>query len=160
MFGLLYNLRAARRASHDSYSEANPSGMQGVCPDGWHLPSNAEFKQMLHFLSLDTANTCGISGENLAKSLAANEQWSHSDVACAVGNDLSGNNLSLFSAMPAGFVTVAFQNMYQQCRYWTTSHDGSPSRCVYWGLSFDNSTVQHTYSGAECFYSVRCVKNN
>ncbi|MBP5651011.1 MAG: hypothetical protein J6X01_08060 [Bacteroidales bacterium] len=161
MFGLLYNLRAVRRASHDSYSEANPSGMQGICPDGWHLPSLAEFNQMLHFLGLDTANICGESGDNLAKSLASNEQWAHSDVTCAVGNDLTENNLSLFSAMPAGIVNTAFQGMYQQCRYWTSSRDnGVNSRCVYWGLSFDNATVQHSYTGAECFYSVRCVKDN
>ena len=160
MFGLLYNLRAARRATHDSYSEANPSGMQGVCPDGWHLPSQAEFYQLMHFLALDTANMCDRMGNNLAKTMAANEQWAHSDVACAVGNGLSENNLSLFSAMPAGFVSTAFQNMYQQCRYWTSSREGSALQCVYWGLSFDNATLLHTYSGADCFYSVRCVKDN
>lgn len=161
LFGLLYNLRAARRASHDNYSEANPSGMQGVCPNGWHLPSNAEFNQMLHFLGLDTANICGGVGDNLAKSLAANEQWAHSEVACAVGNDLSENNLSLFFATPAGYFNDTHRDMYQQCRFWTSSREnGVNSRCTYRGLSYDKAYLEQTFNTAEYGCSVRCVKDN
>ena len=160
LFGLLYNLRAARRASHDSFSEANPSGMQGVCPDGWHLPSNAEFNQMLHFLGLDTAYVCG-DAEQVAKSLASTALWETSEVSCAVGNGLSDNNLSMFTSTPAGFFYDSFQNLYQQCRYWTTSRDhGVNSRCIYRGLSYDNATEQQAFNTAEYGCSVRCVKDN
>ena len=27
-------------------SDTNPSGLQGVCPEGWHLPSDAEWKEL------------------------------------------------------------------------------------------------------------------
>jgi len=34
-------------------SSTNPSGIQGVCPQGWHLPSMAEWQQLFDFLGTD-----------------------------------------------------------------------------------------------------------
>jgi uncharacterized protein (TIGR02145 family) len=31
-------------------STANPSGVQGVCPTGWHLPSDAEWTELTDYL--------------------------------------------------------------------------------------------------------------
>ena len=42
-YGYLYNRKAATKGTNSS---ANPSGVQGVCPNGWHLPSHAELKQL------------------------------------------------------------------------------------------------------------------
>ncbi len=39
-YGVLYNWPAAMNGSASSTS--NPSGVQGICPSGWHLPSDAE----------------------------------------------------------------------------------------------------------------------
>lgn len=33
-----------------SPSNTNPSGVQGICPKGWHLPSDPEWKQLFDFL--------------------------------------------------------------------------------------------------------------
>jgi len=41
-FGRMYNWTQAIRGG--SSSDANPSGMPGVCPSHWHLPSNVEFE--------------------------------------------------------------------------------------------------------------------
>jgi hypothetical protein len=38
-YGRLYNWNTAMAGA--SSSTANPSGVQGVCPSGWHLPSRA-----------------------------------------------------------------------------------------------------------------------
>ena len=40
--GYLYNWPAVVHGS--SQSNESPSGVQGICPDGWHVPSNAEWK--------------------------------------------------------------------------------------------------------------------
>ena len=39
-YGYLYNWHAVMHG--ESSSNANPSGVQGVCPTGWHVPSDAE----------------------------------------------------------------------------------------------------------------------
>lgn len=159
-FGLLYNLRAARRASHDTYTDNNPSGMQGICPAGWHLPSNAEFEQMVNFLAHDAQNLCQNTTANVGKSLASTQNWQTSDAGCAVGNILAENNFSLFSAQPAGYYDGAFQSLYAECRFWTASRNGSTnSQCVYRGLTNDNATLLYNYLTQEKGCSVRCVKN-
>ena len=48
-YGYLYNWKAVMRNS--SSSDANPSGVQGICPTGWHVPSDEEWKQLTNYVS-------------------------------------------------------------------------------------------------------------
>lgn len=43
--GYFYNFFAVMH--NDDPSEANPSGVQGICPEGWHMPSLAEWEQLV-----------------------------------------------------------------------------------------------------------------
>ena len=36
-------------------AEAIPSGIQGICPSGWHLPSKAEWKKLESFVVSELA---------------------------------------------------------------------------------------------------------
>ena len=47
-YGVLYNWSAAMAGSASSVT--NPSGVQGVCPIGWHLPSDAEWIVLTDYL--------------------------------------------------------------------------------------------------------------
>jgi uncharacterized protein (TIGR02145 family) len=47
-YGVLYNWPAALDGATESNS--NPSGVQGVCPSGWHLPSRTEWDQLIEYL--------------------------------------------------------------------------------------------------------------
>jgi uncharacterized protein (TIGR02145 family) len=49
-YGVLYNWSAAVAGSVGSSS--NPSNIRGICPKGWHLPSDDEWKQLEMFLGL------------------------------------------------------------------------------------------------------------
>jgi hypothetical protein len=46
-YGVLYNWPAAMNGT--ASSTTNPSGVQGVCPDGWHLPSDAEWTELTDY---------------------------------------------------------------------------------------------------------------
>ena len=59
--GLLYNWPAAMYGA--SSSNANPSGVQGVCPNGWHVPSDAEWTQLTDYVSSQSTYRCG-TGDN------------------------------------------------------------------------------------------------
>jgi uncharacterized protein (TIGR02145 family) len=54
-------------------SLSNPSEVQGVCPDGWHLPSDAEWKELEMFLGIsqDSLDAVGYRGENVGSKLAS-----------------------------------------------------------------------------------------
>src|SRR5690554_1489570 len=47
-YGVLYNWTAAMDG--EASSTTNPSGIQGVCPAGWHLPSEAEWAELTNYL--------------------------------------------------------------------------------------------------------------
>ena len=47
-YGVLYNWPAAMSGA--ASSSADPSGVQGICPTGWHLPSDAEWTTLTDYL--------------------------------------------------------------------------------------------------------------
>lgn len=101
-YGYLYNWPAVMHG--DSSSSANPSGIQGVCPTGWHVPSAAEWDQLATYVNSQSEFLCGGYNNYIAKALASNIGWNYHNVSntCAVCNNLTLNNATGFSAMPAG----------------------------------------------------------
>lgn len=160
IMGLLYNIQAARRGSQDVYSEGSPSGIQGICPTGWHLPSNAEFEAMLAYLAYDDLNNCNGQTTQIGKSLASQNYWNTSTNACDVGNDLSSNNHSGFNAQAAGYFNGSFTELYSRTCFWTSSRsDNVSSRCTYRFLQFDSNSLGNSYFTSNYACSVRCVKD-
>lgn len=53
LYGALYNWYAAmnKESAEGSNADAIPSGVQGICPNGWHLPSKAEWKKLEDFVA-------------------------------------------------------------------------------------------------------------
>jgi len=106
-YGLLYNWPAVMHGA--SGSNANPSGVQGICPDGWHVPSDAECTQLLNYVNSQSQNVCGGIDNQIGRSLAATVGWDLSGLdTCTVGNpNLSANNATGFGALPAGFYSIS-----------------------------------------------------
>ncbi len=139
-YGVLYNWMAAMAGS--SSSSANPSGVQGACPSGWHLPSDAEWSQLTTFLG----------GENVAGGKlkeVGTTHWQHS----------AATNETGFTALPGGFAGVNnFVSIGQYGFWWSaTAYDTSSS----WDrdISFLYSNVTREYPVNERGLSVRCIKN-
>ncbi len=101
-YGYFYNWYAAMGGS--SSSAANPSGVQGVCPDGWHLPSDAEWTQLTDFVSSydNGVYVCGSDPTNIGKSMVSQQGWPESGVGCNIGNTVATNNSTQFSIPSAG----------------------------------------------------------
>ena len=58
----------------EGHSSANPSGVQGPCPAGWHVPSLAEYNQMYEYIinhNLTHSETPG----SVAKAIASTVGW-------------------------------------------------------------------------------------
>ena len=68
-YGYLYNWAAVMNGS--ASSEANPSGVQGICPDGWHVPSDAEWTELTNYVSSQSQYVCGDDTNYIAKALAS-----------------------------------------------------------------------------------------
>ena len=99
-YGLLYNWPALMNGA--DFSNSYPSGVQGICPNGWHVPSAAEWEQFRNYVQSQEEFWCGNNSSYIAKALASTTGWNTASISCVVGNDTTSNNATGFTAMPAG----------------------------------------------------------
>lgn len=148
IYGVLYNWPATMAGSPGS--TANPSGVQGVCPTGWHLPSDAEWTQLTDYLGGDS-----ISGGKLKAS---------GTIQAATGFWFSPNtgatNASGFTALPGGMRlnNYTFVSIVSEGIWWSsTEENGTKARGR--NIRYDK-TITNTSKAAKDFgTSVRCVKD-
>ena len=121
-YGYLYNWAAVMKGANSS--TANPSGVQGACPSGWHVPSDAEWTELTDYLKSQTRYQSG-GTDNIAKALASTSGCDKSTTANTVGNNQSSNNATGFGAVPAGECQQT-PNYFGGCAYfWTATKYGS-----------------------------------
>lgn len=133
------------------------SGMvQGVCPDGWHLPSKEEFEQLVK--AAGDANEYCSAGLNL-KSRSGWDNW--------FGNKGNGTDILGFAALPAGYYDVndskwQFDSKGTFGQFWTSSnYEYSIGGAYILILSNSDSCARIDFQYvSELGFSVRCVKNN
>jgi len=155
-YGLLYNWYAAMNGAASSNN--NPSGIQGICPNGWHLPSYAEWTLLINFVSSQTRYRCNNDANSVAKSLASKTGWSGSNTTCYVGNSLSTNNATRFSAMPVGYWDGGFSSTYNSVRYWTSTQYNADN-AYYRAISYNSASVDNTYWTKTRGLAIRCVRD-
>jgi uncharacterized protein (TIGR02145 family) len=85
-YGVLYNWPAAMNGA--SSSSSNPSGVHGVCPSGWHLPSDAEWTELTLFIGGE-----GAAGGRLKESGYDHWWFPNTDATNEQG----------FTALPGGY---------------------------------------------------------
>jgi uncharacterized protein (TIGR02145 family) len=141
-YGVLYNWRAAMNGA--SSSNTNPSGVQGICPEGWHLPSEAEWTILTDYLG----------GEDVAHGKMKETGTTHWKAP-----NTGATNESGFTAVPGGFRypdgTFNYLGLY--CYWWSSTTYKYDSSSAY-DLSL-SSTLYSTFSSKAFGSSVRCVRD-
>ena len=138
-YGALYN-RVAALGNSIIGSNTNPSGIQGVCPDGWHLPSQEEWIELSDELG----------GGNIAKMKMKEIGTTHWD-----DPNVGATNESGFWALPGGYRSDYMGNSYDlgdNCYIWSSTDN------FYYYLSHDNGEV-YASGGNHYGFSIRCVKD-
>lgn len=155
-YGYLYNWSAVMNGS--ASSSANPSGVQGVCPDGWHVPSDAEWSHLFNYVSSQNQYVCGGDEDYIAKALASEEGWNSTVRTCAVGNNPSGNNATGFSARPAGYYYGYYDAFGSRAYFWSATQNYS-NYAYNRSLYYRYAGVARKYGNKYFGWSVRCVCN-
>lgn len=157
IYGRLYDWEATMAGA--STSSSNPSGVQGVCPTGWHVPSDVEWTQLTDYLSANSQYWCGGISTQIAKSLAATTNWNTYTTTCESGNDLNTNNSSGFTALPGGArnTSGAYSDIKDRILLWSATDDisGVRTRILYSTSSTINKPMLEKSYGL----SVRCLKD-
>lgn len=172
-YGILYNWAAMIRG--EQATDSVPSGIQGVCPNGWHTPSKAEFTILTDYLSDNEEYICELNQNYIAKAMADTTGWhtfNATGYPCSIGQDKSTNNASGFSARGAGARTQnAFSNFTTYAYFWTTTKQynsynpsSDPYKYCYLYLSNQSETVTWGDANSSSYLdrfacSVRCLKD-
>jgi uncharacterized protein (TIGR02145 family) len=121
-------------------------GIQGICPEGWHLPTDAEMTILTTYLG-----GLEVSGGKMKQS--GTETW--------VSPNTGATNESGFTALPGSFrdYTGAFSTpLGQRASIWTSTPNGSYA----WDYSFFYNTYDVIRSNGALKtngFSVRCIKD-
>ena len=127
-YGRLYNWYAVENA-------------RGLCPSGWHVPTDGEWTAMTDFLG----------GESVAGGqMKSTYGWY---------NGGNGTNSSGFSGLPGGYRYGSgnFGSAGSSGYWWSSSPDGSDA--WYRSLSYVSANVGRYYFNLRYGFSVRCVRD-
>lgn len=126
--------------------------VQGICPEGWHLPSYKEFREFLNFIDPSFGDEYDNQTSLTAgKYLKASSGWNSS----GNGTDAYG-----FSALPSGSRRHdrSFFNSGYDAYIWSSSEDGD-RRAFRLYLFFNEEKAYFDSDDKSIAGSVRCVKN-
>ncbi|MCU0441726.1 MAG: hypothetical protein MUE96_04945 [Bacteroidia bacterium] len=142
-YGALYTWAAAMNGANSS--STNPSGIQGACPNGWHLPSDAEWLQLITFLGGEA-----FAGNKLKETGTAH--WPSP-------NDKATNE-SGFTALPSGyrFNYGAFLDIGNYSYWWSSTTFGSMDAWVR-NVAYFSEEARRYGESKESGFSIRCIKN-
>jgi uncharacterized protein (TIGR02145 family) len=145
-YGRLYNwataMVLASSCNTSSCSSQIQSSHKGVCPTGWHLPSDAEWTTLTDYVGSSTAGT----------KLQAASGWY---------NNGNGTNSYGFAALPGGlgdsggsFLIAGYNG------YWWSATESNASNAYLRNMDYDIENVDRYLSGKSYLSSVRCVQDN
>ena len=139
IYGRLY---CAEAALDDSVINEN-GHIQGICPEGWYLPTPEQYEQLYLYgggTSILTAN-----------GLRSDLYWI----------DGGGDNATGFSALPAGFYNGAsqqYERMTLDTYFWATEVIHGEVHITSYRIQYNCSEIQRVDIDSGYGISVRCVK--
>jgi uncharacterized protein (TIGR02145 family) len=144
-YGRLYDWAAAMQGA--TSSNLNPSGVQGVCPTGWHLPSDAEWDVLMNYLG-----GFYVAGGKMKETGTA--YWTY---------DPGVTNSSGFTAFGGGTFDALGYNWYEITEgayFWSSTQSSSPTTSASYRYINYNRFELDRYDNPKYYgMSVRCVHN-
>ncbi len=126
-------------------SSAIPSGVQGVCPTGWHLPSDAEWTQLIDSLGGES-----VAGGKLKET--GTTHWNSPNTGAT--NEIG------FTALPGGgrYFGGSFDGIGNYGNWWSAT-ENSTDNAWYRYMFYNGSNTFRLNYFKELGFSVRCVRN-
>ena len=145
-YGALYNWHAVNTGK--------------LCPTGWHVPTDAEWHQLVLFLDPDAA-VIHDPKVTLSESLIAGGKLKETGNLHWHSPNTGATNESGFTALPGGFrlaIKGGFWHIGDQGEWWSSTESSSGTA---WGrfMYFDDAKIERGYGIKRSGYSVRCIKD-
>lgn len=137
-----------------TFSEANQA-----CPNGWHLPTDEEWKtlEMTLGMSAMEADALNERGTNEGAQLKSVEGWNSS-----MNAGVEGTNSVGFKALPSGEWNPSFGPYFhlgEEASYWTATVYDTTGTAWMRSLSYDNASIKRNYVTPKMAFACRCVQD-
>ena len=147
LLGRLYERAGAmndNRCVYGSRCNLGSTLVQGICPDGWHIPSETEMQSLVDF----------VGNDNVTKVMSANG-WGNDCTGRIKGEDVYG-----LSFVGAGSWNSedGYRSKGLYAHAWVYANTTTQSYLLIRGR--EGEMYVNTYSDYELYYPVRCVKGN
>ncbi len=127
---------------------------RGLCPEGFHIPSDGEYKQLEIFLGMseEEANSVGFRGYDEGGKIKEEDyvHWSYPNTGAT--------NISGITILPGGVRDSGYHSMVFYCTLWTALEEND-GNAWYRQLSYSRSTINRNDRNKEIGYSVRCIED-
>ena len=157
-----YNNNISNKNTNGALYNWHAVNSRKLAPTGWHVPSDAEWTILENYLIANGYNYDGSTVENkIAKSMASKNGWMTSTNVGVIGNDLTKNNGSKFSALPSGYRgwNGIFDLQNLACYMWSSS-ESTVDKAWYRSLNYGNNVNSNRIEGFQYYgFSVRCIMN-
>lgn len=148
-YGALYNWHAVNNTA-------------GLCPAGWHVPTDAEWTTLTEYVSSQPEYLCDGNSNYIAKALAATTLWFTHTGTCSIGNNMAANNATGFSGLPGGdrFNNGTYSAVEHFGHFWSSTESSivatlAMSRI----LRYDSPWVYRSGDYKAYGFSVRCLRD-
>ena len=153
-YGLMYKWPIIM---HGATATAVPGAVQGICPNGWHIPSYSELQTLRSYI--ETTYTCS------ARAVSSTSGWHYfSLTGCYPGYNQQLNNESGFSAYPTGscYNHPDFSQFGYSTSFWSTTNGQQYATSSVYCLVIEYGTdyIMEMLSSQNKNLPVRCVKND
>jgi uncharacterized protein (TIGR02145 family) len=162
-YGRLYDWSTAMAlpsSCNSSYcsSQIINTKRKGICPDGWHLPSNAEWVVLVNYADY-IEGTAGTIRGTAGTKLKAISGWNDGQLRSGNGTDNYG-----FSALPGGdgYSDGGFRYVGNVGRWWSASEDekyGNNYYAYYRYVSYYYEYADWDNNNKSNLFSVRCLQD-
>jgi uncharacterized protein (TIGR02145 family) len=126
------------------YPWSEVSDARGVCPTGWHIPTDAEL----------TTLSISLGGENVAGG-----KLKETGTTNWTSPNKDATNLSGFTGIPGGkLMNNTFSSFFTDAYFWSASESNSSASWVR-NLNFNTAQLTRTSEDKTIFFSIRCIMN-
>ncbi|RLD56142.1 MAG: hypothetical protein DRJ05_11770, partial [Bacteroidetes bacterium] len=126
-------------------------GVQGICPTGWHLPSDAEWGALITYVG-----GVSVAGGELKSTKTAPDTHPRWD-----SPNTGATNSSGFTAIPGGnrtYYATFPNNLGLNSLWWSSTQYGTGHAWAHI-LAYNSTTAIHTYSDKGNGMTVRCLND-
>ncbi len=150
-YGLLYQWSAAMNNSTTERA-------QGVCPTGWHIPSDCEWMYLEHGLGMSIT----LQNETIGRNSNGGEELKiRASGSTPAG--FGGTNVTGFSALAGGLRdgsnSGGFTSINDAGRFWTSSEHPNPVVAYIRFMNGVDTGIDRSFVAKANAFSVRCLKD-